>query len=90
MARATRVGGRQSWTYHGAWNERKVAPQTWKGSFKATKYQRRRGRFPRGGRLVWGIHGRQYVVKTGNNRYQTNYVFHKRLLHKRIPKRKRR
>lgn len=87
MVRGTRVGGRQMWSYRGRWKERKYKPRNWRFTFNATKHQHRRGRFPKGGRIHWRIVADQYVVKTGDNRYQTHMVGHKRLVSKRIPRR---
>lgn len=95
MGRGTRVGGRQTWAYHGRWDERKIGRDRkgrgiWKFNFRATKNQRRKGHFPRGGKLVWQINARQYVIKSRKrpNTYETRLVGTKRLVRVNVPKRR--
>lgn len=83
MARGVPKGYRHDWTYRGHWKEYKTSPGNWNIDFRATKKTKSgRGGPKPGFRLVWGIKGKQYAVKTSKGTYQTRLIAKKRLIKK--------
>lgn len=82
-------GYKHHWKYKGKWSERKIAPKTWKITFKATKRKRSNsyGGYGKGTKVSWRLHNvKQHVIKTGKGTYQTILTGIKKLAKARIKK----
>lgn len=82
------TGYKHNWTYRGHWSEKKIAPKTWKVTFKATKKTKAgRGGPKKGFRVQWKFYNvKQKAIKTGKGQYQTILTGIKKLAKAKAPR----